>query len=275
MNKNLIKVLARLALLEKLNVYGSVQINGHRYTVPIIGGVGMKNIQLTEPWMITLLQKLDISNGILDVGVNVGQTLLKFKSLYPNSTYTGFEPNPVCTMYSNELAHINNFKDVAIYPVGLSNESKFVKLNFFSRSKSDPSASIIERFRPDQKIYKSEYIRVMNFEAFNAELKLGKRDVVKIDVEGAELEVLEGLKQYLKVHKPKILIEILPVYDINNESRLKRQEKIEALVKDINYNIYRIDKENGQFKGLNQIDTIGIHGNLQMCDYVLSSSNPF
>lgn len=38
--------------------------------------------------------------------------------------------------------------------------------------------------------------------------KKGRIDVVKIDVEGAELHVLKGMKRVLKEYKPYIIIEV-------------------------------------------------------------------
>ena len=83
---------------------------------------------------------------LLDVGVNVGQSLIAFKSCYKNNYY-GFEPNPNCLYYLRHLVDRNNFKNVEIIPVGLSSENKLVK--FFSKSDSDSAATIIENLRPN------------------------------------------------------------------------------------------------------------------------------
>ena len=73
-------------------------------------------------------------------------------------------------------------------------------------------------------------------------MNLEKIDLIKIDVEGAELEVLESIKNLIKKHKPFIIIEILPVYSKENKSRLDRLKKIELLIDEFSYHIHLIRK---------------------------------
>ena len=49
----------------------------------------------------------------------------------------------------------------------------------------------------------------MKFSTYIEQKKLNKIDLVKIDVETHELEVLNGMEDYLKRYKPNILIEVL------------------------------------------------------------------
>ena len=57
--------------------------------------------------MIDILKiVLPIENKkFIDVGVNIGQTLLKLKSVSSEIDYIGFEPNPICVNLS--LIHIS------------------------------------------------------------------------------------------------------------------------------------------------------------------------
>src|SRR6056300_1027810 len=52
----------------------------------------------------------------------------------------------------------------------------------------------------------------------------GTPSVVKIDVEGHELEVLEGAKETLEKHKPMILIELLPHIENSKKARAFLEE---------------------------------------------------
>ena len=99
---------------------------------------------------------------------------------------------------------------------------------------------------------------------------LEKASILKIDVEGAELEVLQSLETTIKLATPFILMEILPVYNNENTYRIKRQEKIELLLSQLNYTIYRIIKFKDSNKSIdfNKLETIGIHDDLNMCDYI-------
>ena len=66
--------------------------------------------------------------------------------------------------------------------------------------------------------------------------------VIKIDVEGAELEVIESLKGYIHKFQPIILMEILPSYTEGNQVRIGRQHTISAMFDELGYQIYRIIK---------------------------------
>ncbi|GIU70064.1 MAG: hypothetical protein KatS3mg002_1300 [Candidatus Woesearchaeota archaeon] len=53
-----------------------------------------------------------------------------------------------------KLIELNQFKNVDLYPVGISTEVAVASLNQYSISNFDSSASIIEGFRPNQKVVK-------------------------------------------------------------------------------------------------------------------------
>ena len=98
--------LAKLNLLQHLSFNLSQKFGAQKFRVPVIDGIGYHNlIPVREEWMDTIIQKLfSIRNGcVIDVGVNLGQTLLKIASFNTNINYYGFEPNPVCYAYCKQL----------------------------------------------------------------------------------------------------------------------------------------------------------------------------
>ena len=139
----------------------SLKKKSYNYTfkIPIIRNIGWNNIFENEPWMSQLLGKLlsKKKGGFIDVGANIGQTLLKVKSIEPELMYYGFEVNQLCLFYLNELIKINKFKLAAILPIGLSNKTGITSLNFFSKYSDDATASIVEQIRPNEKIEKKEF----------------------------------------------------------------------------------------------------------------------
>ena len=270
MSKFLLRVLNKLNLLHRFNLTGKIILNGKIFRIPIMGRTGFLNMWMTEPWMIELLKiVLPVSEGIfIDVGVNSGQTLLKVKSVSADIEYIGFEPNPTCIYYVNDLSRINEFKNVTLIPAGISTESQVAKLFFFDKSEMDSSASIVKDFRPDQKIEKTEFIPVFNMATVKQSLDIGKIGVIKIDVEGGELEVLSSMKNEIVLNQPVILIEILPAYREDNFIRIQRQNEIQQLFKDWGYSVFRVIKENEQLLQIEAIVEIGIHGDLNRCEYI-------
>jgi FkbM family methyltransferase len=270
----LLKILNKLKLLHHVNLIGDVTLNGVTFKIPVIKKLGIGNVYMSEPWMISLLKKLKLKDGqFIDVGVNIGQTMLKLKSVNKEIEYIGFEPNPTCVFYSNELIQINQFKKTTIIPTGISNINGILKLDFYSTGLTDPSASIIANFRPNQKVAFSKYIPVNTIDNLSQSISIHNVEAIKIDVEGAELEVIESLRNLISENQPVILIEILPVYNIENKERLIRQQKIETILKELNYSIFRIQIKDNDFESIEPLESIGVHSDLDACEYVFMPKN--
>ena len=80
----------------------------------------------------------------------------------------------------------------------------------------------------------SEEVPVETLDALAQRLALGRVDVLKIDVEGAELKVLDGGREFLRTARPVLLIEA-------NEEALQRQNAgtagMIALLRELGYEI--------------------------------------
>ncbi|MCK5401077.1 MAG: FkbM family methyltransferase [Flavobacteriaceae bacterium] len=275
MIKIFIRALIKFRILRFLNINGTISLNKKKYKIPIIQGVGLSNLIMSEPWMIDLLEiVLPIENKrFIDVGVNIGQTLLKLKSVSSEIEYIGFEPNPMCVNYVDLLVKNNNFKRISVIPVGISDKTEIGVLNFFYSSSTDSSASMIAEFRPGQKIDRKEFIPLFDLERLKETINLDVVSVLKIDVEGAELEVLSSFKSIIKDKQPIILIEILPAYNDQNLFRVERQNKIQLMLSEAGYSIHRVIKENDILLNLEEISEIGIHSDLNKCEYVMVPDN--
>lgn len=218
----------------------SVSINSRTFSIPIINNLGLDNIHAADNWFLRLLKafKLPAGSSFVDIGVNVGQTLLVYRS-YSDNPYWGFEPNPNCVFYLNVLKRNNSLKNVNIIPVGLSNTNDIV--NLFSKTDIDSGATIVSELRPAY--YDSEEINyVPLFKFDNLELNgLERVGFIKIDVEGGEYEVVSGMMDTINKHRPIIVCEVLDYH--SEESRLTMQDranKLVGLIKMAEYDSFRI-----------------------------------
>jgi FkbM family methyltransferase len=224
-----------------------------------------------EPWMLDLLQALvpQRPGVFLDVGVNLGQTLLMFKSTSSTSPYVGLEPNPLCVAYVDKLAKLNGFDNYGIIPVGMGRDTGILKLQFFHGQSVDPSASLVPEFRPEQPVSRTMFVPVFPYSEIERAANLEKLGIVKIDVEGAEADVLMSMVHALRRDQPIILVEILPCYHDQNKERIARQLSIEKLMHDLDYDMYRILKAtDGRLQSLQCISEIGIHADIALSDYL-------
>ncbi|MCB4808408.1 FkbM family methyltransferase [Tamlana sp. 62-3] len=271
MNVRLFKVLNKLKVFKYLSFKKEITLNNKQITVPVYDNMGQAYLFDFEPWMLSLLNTISpfITNSFVDVGVNIGQTLLKVKSVSPTINYIGFEPNPDCYNYLKRLVALNNFTNTRIFQFGISNEVGDGALYFSNNSKTDPSASIVNGFRNQSSIKKSIDVPLTTWNSINGKHNFDTVSVLKIDVEGGELEVLNSFKSCLINDKPIIIIEILPTYTPENSFRINRQRKIEALLKELDYIIFRVIKKNNDLQGFKKLDAIEVHDNISLCDYVL------
>jgi len=78
---------------------------------------------------------------------------------------------------------------------------------------------MIDGFRPSDAVQNTKYIPIFSEKMFSGHLPTEKWPILKIDVEGAELDVIQGLTTWIIDYKPFILMEILPVYTQENAFR--------------------------------------------------------
>lgn len=266
--KNLhMKILRRIPAHERL-FSAHVEISGKKFISPKINNT---ICNLSEPWMVVLLDRiLKVRAGsFLDVGVNIGQTLLAVKATDPSRRYIGVEPNSFCVAYTERLIALNGLSDCVIVPVGIADSSGIRKLHLYYGTDGDLSASLVDNFRPEQVVSLVKLVPVIPFLEIAQVLGIAELGVVKIDVEGGEAEVLASMRNALVSHKPWLIVEILPCYDAKSVDRLDRQRSIERLLREVGYSMFCIVKSPaGDLQHLQAIDEIGIHGNLALSDYV-------
>ena len=225
----------------------------------------------SEPWMVETLGLLVrvFGAGLLDVGVNLGQTMAAYKQHAPQGSYIGLEPNPDCVSYARQFARANGFSDITIVPAALADRAGLIKLDFYQDTDADSSASIIPGFRPDRAVQRSEYITAITGAELAAQLDLSGIHIVKIDVEGAEALVLEALRDLLASARPVVTVEVLPAYSADNAARIGSQQAIEALLADTGYALFRIRHDKVTLFGFDRIDSFGIQTEIDASDHVL------
>lgn len=232
-----IKIFKRLCILELLNFSIPKVINGHRVKIPFINGMGINNLVIKTDWLDSLILEFIKKDNtvIVDVGVNIGQTILKVKTLHPGIEYLGFEPNPACIYYTGQLIYKNQFGKCTIYNSALSGKTGILTLG--KNTADDPAASVIPSLRPEY-FKNNEQVITIDYDSFFLDKKIS---FIKIDVEGAELDVISGMKQSIIKHKPLIVCEVL---DSHNSAVFEytqtRATELFNLLLSINYSIIRL-----------------------------------
>ncbi len=148
--------------------------------------------------------------NVLDVGAHHGlYTLLASKLVGPKGKVVAFEPSPRERVRLRKHLRLNACRNVILEPVALGRETGEAELFLV-----DGAHDWCNSLRPPVVDATSHSIRVtvVKLEEELKKLSINKVDFIKLDVEGAELDVLAGALDLLKSNpRPFILAE---VYDI-------------------------------------------------------------
>jgi len=235
------------------------------FRVPVIDGVGADHLAAHERWfspVLGVLLRAVPSALFIDIGANVGQTLLKVRGEYPEVPYVAFEPNPHCVHYLHELIRQNpTLHDVVLYPVGLADRVQMIPL--IVEYDTDSQGTVVRDFREADE--KKQQILVALVDTKCIEHFKTEHYIFKIDVEGGELEVLVGLREVLRQHRPPVICEVLPAYSPTHSVRVERQTRLEQALREWGYVAVRIPTSDKP----SVVTEFGIHSNLDWTNYVL------
>lgn len=197
-----------------------------------------------EPFLGAILRRqLETRSGaFIDVGVNVGQTLMKVLSIDRERQYVGFEPQIGCCFFVDQFLRLNRLRNAMVLPIGLSDSNRILTL--FSRGQYDEMASITGmddvtgEHRPD-----ATHVQTRIGDEVLRELGIGAISAIKIDVEGAELQVLSGLTETLRSKRPPVIFEVLP--NFYGEDRIMQPPDVRAKNQAMGDGVYRLLRECG------------------------------
>lgn len=226
------------SILRCFNFSVPTYINKKKYIIPIIRG---NRPVIEERWMLDILKILlkRYKGPFIDVGANLGQTLLTLKSINPEVQYIGFEPNPSCVFYLNLLLEKNGLYNCNIIPVGIYSKTSILEMSLYDDHETNSGGSVIENYWAYKKYSAKRKLNVPVFSNSDLNLNL-KADIYKIDVEGAEYDVILALKRDINKHKPIIICEVLSAYNKDNIVRYEVQCKLVDILNEIGYKIFTI-----------------------------------
>lgn len=207
---------------------------GTKLRIPVIHGFFNGGyIVPAELWMGECLRAFinTKSGAVIDIGVNVGLYLVKLRLISKDREYIGFEPNPFCVFFTQELIRLNGYQDARVFPVALS-ESEGVS-HFYASVAGDKAGSLISSSKDMQSQTHSIDVITMAGDSFINSLNIDEIAAIKIDVEEAEIYVLKGLKQTIARYRPYIYCEIL--YLREDPVRQQRATEIYNLICSMNY----------------------------------------
>jgi len=179
---------------------------------------------------------------VLDLGANIGYfTLLAAKLVGETGKVFSFEPEPRNYKYLVENLRLNNYEQVSAFQKAVSNQKGRTKLYICLYDTGHHTINQyqgIKAYRPNVPEDKEEFIEIetVSLDEF-FEGRENEIDVIKMDVEGAEMLALLGMDQLLRANrKIKMFVEFFPL--LIKKMGNSPEEFILKLLKDYQFKIF-------------------------------------
>ena len=152
---------------------------------------------------------------IFDIGANVGQYGIYLRDIGYKNKIISFEP--ILEAYSKLYTVSKKDKLWQVYNFGLGNENKETQINI---SKNSVSSSILEmkdkhlKAEPKSKYVDKQKIEIKTYENFISSEKIEEKKLfLKIDVQGFEHQVIEGIKNFKNIEGLQIEMSLEKLYE--------------------------------------------------------------
>ena len=174
---------------------------------------------------------------VIDVGTNIGETLLNFAKLNHDGLNIGFEPVPYLFDAASRNISLNNFPNVRLENLALSDMQADLVYNIVN----DNNSGGIYLSTSSEAVNSTRKVAVTTLDEYVSTNNLENISLLKIDVEGFEIKVLKGACKTIENFKPAIFVEV-------DNTFLKRQNgsaaELAALLESYGYDL--VNAETGE-----------------------------
>ena len=159
----------------------------------------------TERHLLTWFQReVTAGDTWLDIGAHYGYTAIALSKLVGSAGRVfAFEPVTATAGCVAQTRRLNKLSQLTVVPVGLGQPESLASVSLpLTRGMADKT--IGSTAGPW-----TESLQIARFDWLWPIINAGRDavDGVKIDVQGMELDVLRGMEQFLRRHRPKLVIE--------------------------------------------------------------------
>jgi FkbM family methyltransferase len=150
------------------------------------------------------LRQLPAGSVICDVGANVGTTALAASYIVPDCQVISFEPSPLALACLRRTVSVNNLHNVEIIEAAVGarvGQMAMAETEFLAgshllpvgKATRDAGTAIVSVVTLDDVLLRQK--------------EISRLDLIKIDVEGFELDVLDGAMLTIERFRPRMVIE--------------------------------------------------------------------
>jgi FkbM family methyltransferase len=168
---------------------------------------------------------------IIDLGANEGYYVLKAKESAPKSKIIAVEPNPTAFNVLKRNIEANKLKNVILVNKAVTSKNGRVKFEIVKGRSGVGAVKVYKEFRRN---LKKIIVDSITLENLCKKYKIDKIDLLKIDVEGSEVDILKSSKDIL----PKVKKAIIEYHNAQ-----KTKESVIKIMIYNNFKLVKIDDE--------------------------------
>jgi|TARA_B110000027_G_scaffold65789_1_gene70476 FkbM family methyltransferase len=198
----------------------------------------LKKCKFDDQSELGLIKKISKKNKIflLDCGCNYGFYSFYAASLSSQNLVIAIEASPTTAKDFEKNLNLNKFKNIALKNFAISNTDNIrITLN---ESKNDWESSLSHTDFDKKKVTK---VKTKKIDTIIKNKKLDDYSLlIKLDIEGHELQAIEGAKNTIKKYKPIIIIELSSyIFSKKNQAF----DNLKSFLVKFNYSIYSMKKK--------------------------------
>lgn len=188
------------------------------------------------------LSKILTNNSmhVFDVGANIGQSISRYRDDFPNCFITSFEPNP--EIFSVLEKNWGDVSGITLNPVALANTIGHA--SFYATrvpevgSLLEPTEHMIKLSSEHKYDYKTINVPTLTLDHYCQANNINKIDILKLDVQGFELNVLQGAE--ILLHDGKVTMIYSEVTFAETYTNQTRFIDLVSYLNKFNYEIWDI-----------------------------------
>jgi FkbM family methyltransferase len=195
----------------------------------------------TWEWMAS---RLPPGGVFADVGTHIGYHSIKAaKRVGPMGRVLSFEPNPGTAAQLKENIRYSGLSNIKLHEFACADHEGEAEFFAAGRGNTGRSSLSAENALGDGEI-RPYRVRLRPLDAVITESAIQRLDLMKVDVEGAELMVLRGAEQTLRRFRPVLLVELI---DKNLESMKTSRVEVIEFLSALGYRVSRAIFDNVEF----------------------------
>lgn len=243
----LIKNVNEFALSHIHSDFANVQ--GHKMLLDPNDSLNLSIKEIHEPFETELIKnQINENDIVIDIGAHIGYyTLVMAKLVGKNGKVFAFEPNPLNFGILQKNIESNGYFNVVLDNKAVSNKNGKTDLYLCEGN------SGMHRIHPSEYCKDKIQVDVIKLNDYLSVDIIKKIRLIKIDAEGTELEVLEGLSEALKNSQINIFMEFVPKHIAEHGS--KPYEVLKFLDK-YNFKIFIINEQKQKMEEITDLNKI-------------------